>query len=179
MLLFQRICGAEIKRAGWGSPLGVPATVADLTGHIVRSRVDLRSLVSMPESKPRVASPVGIFERRFADNLRRLIGAHRTNQGAVAKASGVTRQTIAELVTGVRAEPSLKTLYAVADLFSVDPDKLLRQPFFEWAGDYFSALGGADVDARGLTPAAAAIADRLATAEADLADITKRKAART
>ncbi len=125
--------------------------------------------------KLRVASPVGIFESRFADNLRRLIGVHRTNQAAVAKASGVTRQTIAELVTGVRAEPSLKTLYGVADLFKVDPDKLMRRPFFEWAGDYFAGLGASDLDDRGLTVEAAEIADRLATAEWAVTDAKPRK----
>src|SRR5204863_3158875 len=101
-----------------------------------------------------------------------------TNQAAVAKASGGTRQTIAELVTGVRAEPSLKTLYGVADVFKVDPDRLMRRPFFEWAGDYFAGLGGSDLDKRGLTVEAAEIADRLATAEYELSGATppKRKA---
>jgi transcriptional regulator with XRE-family HTH domain len=79
-------------------------------------------------------------ETTYADNLRRLIGVHRTNQLAVGQAAGVTRQTIAELVTSVRSEPSIKTLYATAELFQVEPDNLLRRPFWEWAPDYFAKI---------------------------------------
>ncbi len=98
--------------------------------------------------KPRTAGE--IFGKRpaprdagyFGDNLRHLIGLHCANGQLVAEALGVSRQTVSDLTAKARRHPpSLDTLYKAAELFAVDPDKLYREPFWSWAGDYCRDMG--------------------------------------
>jgi transcriptional regulator with XRE-family HTH domain len=114
----------------------------------------------------------------FADNLRRLMGVHCAHGALVAEALGVSRQTVSDLIGQKRRHPpSLDTLYKAADLFQVDPDTLYRRPFFEWAGEYFTRIGGPDADESGKPARYLAIGDRLHDAEVALRD-RDRKAAK-
>jgi transcriptional regulator with XRE-family HTH domain len=71
----------------------------------------------------------------FADNIARLFGLYRLSGSEAAQALGFSRQAVSEWQSG-KQMPSLATLYAMADFFEIEPDKLMRRPFIEWVSDY-------------------------------------------
>lgn len=64
----------------------------------------------------------------LSDNLHRLLGMHRCTQGRAAELIGVSRQTTANWAIGSR-EPSLQTMIKLAEVFEVDPVRLVQEPF--------------------------------------------------
>jgi transcriptional regulator with XRE-family HTH domain len=76
----------------------------------------------------------GAAAHRFADNLRRLLGLHRTSLVQASRALGITQQALSELQLGNRL-PRRSTLEKLSDLFGISIDRLLRAPFEELLAD--------------------------------------------
>lgn len=71
---------------------------------------------------------------RLADNLRRLLGLHRTSLVEASRALGITQQALSELQLGKR-QPRLSTLEKLSTLFGISIDRLLHASFDELLTD--------------------------------------------
>jgi transcriptional regulator with XRE-family HTH domain len=60
-------------------------------------------------------------------NLRRLLFFHHESQRGAARVVGVSAQTLGGWLAG-RREPSTGKLFAIANLYDVDPSKLAGDP---------------------------------------------------
>ena len=95
----------------------------------------------MPGKSPRTLPQVQLREI-VAEWVRVAMGARGWNQSKLARAAGISRQTISEYLTGKVATVTDDTVQAIASALEVDPPRLAADPFHLGVGDraWFEAM---------------------------------------
>ena len=111
--------------SGVTATIGILMGLAILAGFVTLFMLVVRALLKYIRSAP-VREEKGAVKRSLGEALK----AHRTRckmtQEFVAEAVGVSRQAVSKWEQGI-SDPSTSNLFALAKLFGVSPEELLRE----------------------------------------------------